>query len=663
MGIEYNTKNDVKIDTDRRFSTKNIDSSFDPLTDFYNYANGSWLKNNEIPDDKPAWGSFDELSERNLGKLHDIVLECAGNSQSMDDNARKIGDLYKSVMNTKLIEGKKLSPIEGVLKEISEITSKESIYEKVLDLSKNGISTFFSMSSNSDKKDSSIYAFYFEQGGLSLPNRDHYINESNKSILDEFSKFVEKMFLLVGLNDYDGKTAEKIISMEKSIAEASRSNEDLRDEERNYNRVERHDIHKVFKFFDLGNLMEQLNVPETPYVIVGQPEFFKSLDEILEKTDLEIIKSYLALKVIISAAPFLNSEMELESFNFYGKKLMGLKEPELRWKKAVKLINSCMGEALGKIYVEKFFPEESKRKVEEMVNDIKSVFKEKLEHLDWMGESTKKLALKKFAAFRTKIGFPTKFRDYSLLSIDPNDLFGNVQRAIQFEINRTFGRVGNRVDKEEWEMPPPTVNAYFSPTDNEIVFPAGILQPPFFDPTMDEAVNYGAIGGVISHEITHGYDDQGRMYDSEGNINEWWEEKDKTEFNNRAKRVIDLYSSKEILPGVFVHGDRTVGENIADLGGVSIAFAALERHLNENKSKRHDIDGFTPEQRFFLSWAQIWAENIRPEYLKLLVTVDPHAPNELRGSLPAYNHEGFFPAFKDLGKQLTDVNHEKISIW
>ncbi|MHB1492991.1 MAG: M13 family metallopeptidase [Thermoplasmataceae archaeon] len=663
MGTEYNTQNDVKINTERRFSTENIDNSFDPLTDFYNYANGNWLKNNDIPDDKPAWGSFDELSERNLGKLHDIVLECAGNSQSMDDNARKICGLYKSVMNTELIEGKKLSPIEGVLKEISEISSKDSIYEKVVDLSKNGISTFFSMSSNSDKKDSSIYAFYFEQGGLSLPNRDHYINESNKSILDEFSKFVEKMFLLAGLNNYDRKTVEKIISMEKRIAEASRSNEDLRDEERNYNRVERHNIPKVFNFFNLGDLMQQLSVPETPYVIIGQPEFFKSLTEILENTDLETIKAYLALKVIISAAPFLNSEMELESFNFYGKKLMGLKEPELRWKKAVKLINSCMGEALGKIYVEKFFPEESKRKVEEIVNDIKSVFKEKLEHLDWMGESTKKLALKKFAVFRTKIGYPAKFRDYSLLSIDPNDLFGNVQRAIQFEINRTFRRVGNRVDKEEWEMPPPTVNAYFSPTDNEIVFPAGILQPPFFDPGMDEAVNYGAIGGVISHEITHGYDDQGRMYDSEGNISEWWAEKDKTEFNNRAKKVIDLYSSKEILPGVFVHGDRTVGENIADFGGVSIAFAALERHLNQNRNKRQEIDGFDPEQRFFLSWAQIWAEKIRPEYLKLLVTVDPHAPNELRGALPVYNHEGFFSAFKNLSKQQVDVNHENISIW
>jgi putative endopeptidase len=303
--------------------------------------------------------------------------------------------------------------------------------------------------------------------------------------------------------------------------------------------------------------------------------------------------------------------------------------------------------------------------MDDMVEDIKSVFKEKLQNVEWMSPKTREKALEKFSTFRTKIGYPTKFLDYSSLIIKSDDLIGNVQRSAVFEMKRRLRRVGKEVDKEEWEMSPQTVNAYFSPTDNEIVFPAGILQPPFFDPSMDKAVNYGAIGGVISHEITHGYDDQGSMYDAKGNVNNWWSDADKEEFNKRAKMVIDLYSSKEVLPGVFVHGDRTNGENIADFGGVSIAYAALERHLKNHKEEaKQIIDGFTPYQRFFISWAQIWGEKIRPEYLKLLVTIDPHSPTELRATLPVYNHEGFYEAFGGSGHTQEDkMKREIIKIW
>lgn len=666
MKGENNKLDSHKIQNISHFSKDKMDLSRNPLDDFYHYANGEWLKKIEIPDDKPSWGSFVELSERNLYLLRDIIENCKinGNGNSSEYN-KKIWNFYSSVMNTDLLENLQFKPVEPYLKRIKGIQSKGELYEVFISLLESGISGFFSIEASQDKKNSSLYALYLEQGGLSLPNRDYYINESYKNILTDFEKFIKEMFELSHLVEYGSETIKRILRFEDDLARISRSNEDLRDEEKNYNRFERANLSSLFSYFDLNNIMKRLEIPDVSYVVVGQPEFFSSLNEIMKNTDMETLKAYLCLRVIMSAAPLMHEEIENVSFDFFGKKLMGMKVKEERWKKAVKLISACMGEALGKLYVEKYFPEESKKLMDDMVEDIKSVFKEKLQNVEWMSPKTREKALEKFSTFRTKIGYPTKFLDYSSLIIKSDDLIGNVQRSAIFEMKRRLRRVGKEVDKEEWEMSPQTVNAYFSPTDNEIVFPAGILQPPFFDPSMDKAVNYGAIGGVISHEITHGYDDQGSMYDAKGNVNNWWSDADKEEFNKRAKMVIDLYSSKEVLPGVFVHGDRTNGENIADFGGVSIAYAALERHLKNHKEEaKQIIDGFTPYQRFFISWAQIWGEKIRPEYLKLLVTIDPHSPTELRATLPVYNHEGFYEAFGGSGDTQEDkMKREIIKIW
>lgn len=666
MKGENNKLDSHKIQNISHFSKDKMDLSRNPLNDFYHYANGEWLKKIEIPDDKPSWGSFVELSERNLYLLRDIIENCKikGNGNSSENN-KKIWNFYSSVMNTDLLENLQFKPVEPYLKRIKGIQSKGELYEVFISLLESGISGFFSIEASQDKKNSSLYALYLEQGGLSLPNRDYYINESYKNILTDFEKFIKEMFELSHLVEYGSETVKRILKFEDDLARISRSNEDLRDEEKNYNRFERANLSSLFSYFDLNNIMKRLEIPDVSYVVVGQPEFFSSLNEIMKNTDMETLKAYLCLRVIMSAAPLMHEEIENASFDFFGKKLMGMKVKEERWKKAVKLISACMGEALGKLYVEKYFPEESKKLMDDMVEDIKSVFKEKLQNVEWMSPKTREKALEKFSTFRTKIGYPTKFLDYSSLIIKSDDLIGNVQRSAIFEMKRRLRRVGKEVDKEEWEMSPQTVNAYFSPTDNEIVFPAGILQPPFFDPSMDKAVNYGAIGGVISHEITHGYDDQGSMYDAKGNVNNWWSDADKEEFNKRAKMVIDLYSSKEVLPGVFVHGDRTNGENIADFGGVSIAYAALERHLKNHKEEaKQIIDGFTPYQRFFISWAQIWGEKIRPEYLKLLVTIDPHSPTELRATLPVYNHEGFYEAFGGSGDTQEDkMKREIIKIW
>ncbi len=666
MAFEYNKSGSNAMPDINSFSINKMDHSKNPINDFYHYANGQWLTKTEIPDDKSSWGSFVELSERNLYLLKDITENCQREiGKDNSENVKKIWNFYSSVMNTALLEDLKIKPLESYLRNIKKIKSREELYQVLISLEESGITGFFSIEASQDKKNSSIYALYLEQGGLSLPNRDYYLEDSYKNILNEFEKFANKMFKLTNLHEYGEDSVKAILKFESELAKVSRSNEELRDEEKNYNRFDRSNLNSLFSYFDLNDFISKLGVPEVSYVVVGQPEFFSSLNEIINRTGMETLKAYLSLRVIISASPLLNEEIEDANFDFFGKKLMGMKVKEERWKKAVKLVSACMGEALGEIYVKKYFPEESKRLMEEMVEDIKSVFREKLTNVEWMSQKTREKALEKFATFRTKIGYPTKFLDYSSLKIKPDDLIGNVQRSSVFEIKRRLKRVGKEVDREEWEMSPQTVNAYFSPTDNEIVFPAAILQPPFFDPNMDKAVNYGAIGGVISHEITHGYDDQGSMYDASGNVNNWWSEADKNEFNKRARKVSDLYSSMEVLPGVFVHGERTNGENIADFGGVSIAYAALERHLkNHSEESKKLIDGLTPHQRFFISWAQIWGEKIRPEYLKLLVTVDPHSPAELRATLPVYNHKGFYEAFQTPGGVKEDkIKRDLISIW
>lgn len=647
------------------FSIRNMDLTIDPSEDFNRYSNGKWIDSNPVPPDKTSWGTFNELYDRNNYLLREIAERCSkSHGKDLTIEERLVGDFYRSAMDTKTIEALKIEPISGFLKEIRELKGKDDLARYIHKLHSSGIPAFFRASSRGDKKNSSIYSLYLMQGGISLPNRDYYIKDSFKGIKEEYPKHIERILKLAGLGEYDsGKFSQAVLRIEERLALQSRSQEELRDQEKNYNRIEVSKLEDNYPSLHLLHYMNGLGTPEVEYVIVGQPEFFQLIHKIFIETDLDDLKSYLVWNVVNFAAPFLNSEMQEEHFEFFNRRIMGQQKMEPRWKRSVNIVNFCIGDALGKLYVQEHFGEDSRKRMEVLIDDIKSIFRERVEKLTWMGDDTKKRALEKFDRFRAKIGHPVKFKDYSSIEVKDNDYFGNVLRSIEFEVRRQAVRVGKPVDRDEWFMTPPTVNAYFSPTDNEIVFPAGILQPPFFDVTMDDAVNYGSIGAVISHEITHGYDDQGRMYDEEGNLRDWWTEKDRSEFMKKAQAVIDLYSSQEILPGVNVHGDLTVGENIADFGGVSIAYAALERRLSINPELRKEIDGFTPEQRFFISWAQIWKENIREEELKRRIIIDPHAPNGLRASLPVWNHPRFEETFSVKKTSTKEGRREKIAIW
>lgn len=643
-----------------------MDKSVDPGIDFYTYSSGNWIKNNPVPASKSHWGSFEELRERNEMLLRDILVDCESGSEQNDGSLSKmLGDFYRSAMDTETLDKLGFGPVEQEIRTIDEIETPVDILKRIVTLHSSGITPFFHVLSRPDEKNTDIYALYLEQGGLTLPDRDYYLLESFSEIREQYETHISRMFSMFG---YDGNTADTyskvVMSLETEIAKASRTQTELRDAEKNYNRVEIKELRSMLKALDPDTYMSQMKIPRVSYVVVGQPEFFDFLNSLLSTKSLEDLKIYLKWNILNDAAPFLHSEVEEEHFDMFNRKMRGQIEQEPRWKRSVRVIDACLGEAIGKLYVKKHFGEDARNSMSKMVEDIKSVFKDRLRSLPWMTDETKKRALSKFERFRTKIGHPDKFRDYSSVQIVPGDYLGNVARSSIFEIRREMQRVGEEVDKNEWLMSPPTVNAYFSPPDNEIVFPAGILQPPFFDVEEDVAVNYGAIGGVISHEITHGYDDQGRRYDENGNLNDWWSSEDEKNFLEKAKGVVSQYSEKEILPGLHVNGELTLGENIADFGGVSIAYEALQRRLEREPELRMEIDGFTPEQRFFLSWAQVWRENIREQMLRMLVTVDPHAPNRLRATIPVYNHPDFEKVFQGKnGEGRSQVIANKISIW
>jgi putative endopeptidase len=640
-----------------RFSVSYMDKSVDPGKDFYHYADGTWLKNNPVPPDKSRWASFMELADRNWYLIHGILDEAAADTKSPAKTPRReVGDFFASAMDTNRVEKLGFKPIEGDLKRIDQVKSLQEMFALLADFHRRGIGGVFDSEIGPDEKNSSIYAYYLTQGGLTLPDRDYYLKDSFAEIRQKYRQHVTKMFALLGENQNQALIdAATVLDIENELAQASRTRVELRDPDKNYNKIDTaefitKDSATPWKaYFNASGLAVNGTsgkdlVPLT-YQIVGQPEFFVSVGKLMQGHPLKDWKVYLRWKVLHGSAPFLQRAVEEENFNFFGKVLSGQEQQEPRWKRSAHVIDGSIGEALGQLYVEKYFPPEAKARMNEMVENLKTVFRDHLEKVDWMSQPTKDKALAKFAKFTQKIGYPDKFRDYSSIDIRRDDYLGNVRSAAAFETHRELVRLGKAVDKSEWGMTPETVNAYFNPVQNEIVFPAGILQPPFFDVTMDDAVNYGAIGVVIGHEITHGYDDQGRKYDADGNLHGWWTDADAKEFEARAQKVVDEYDAFEPLPGVHVNGKLTLGENLADLGGVTIAYDALERVLAKDPSRRKDIDGFTPEQRFFISFAQVWRTNIRDAEARRLVTVDPHSPGQFRSIGPLVNVQAFYDAF------------------
>ena len=631
------------------FSISYMDLSIDPFKDFYNYACGKWRAKNPVPKEESRYDSFIQLSNKNFEILKGIAESCAYNKQEKGTLKQKVGDFFFSFMDIKEIEKKGFAPIKPLMQKVDSINDFEDVNSVIKELMKEGISSFFELSSAEDKKDSNIYSFYIMQGGISLPDRDYYLKKEHAKVISDFKEHIVKMFRLYGENEKTAKDyCDSILKIENYLAEASRSSVELRDEIKNYNRFSMQQIKKRFDAIDLLGIYSSLGGNPIPFMIIGQPEFLDKVNAVKDKFKIDDIKGYLKWQIINHSASLLHSKVEKEHFDFFGKKLMGKKVQEPRWKRAIQLIDFSIGEALGKLYVEENFTIEAKKKADELVKDVKEIFLERLKAVKWMSSSTRKKALKKFSMLNVKIGYPEKFRDYSSLQIERNDLFGNVTRAIKFEINRQIKRIGKKVDKKEWLMTPSMVNAYYNPSGNELAFPAGILQPPFFDASKDAAVNYGGIGGVIGHEITHGYDDQGRLYDGKGRLREWWLPEDAKKFNALAKKVADFYSNFEIIPGVKVNGKLTLGENIADLGGISIAYDALQRYLKRNPDENREIDGFTPEQRFFIAWSQIWKSNVRDETAKMFAMIDPHSPEKIRGLVPAVTHPKFESGEKSL---------------
>ncbi len=638
-----------------------MDRSADPHKDFYAYATGRWALTHPIPPDKSIWGTFDELREWNMVLLRRIAEERRADKAAPSGSyGRMVGDFYASAIDTDRIENLNFAPIEGLWQRIGQVSSVDNLLSLVVELHSSGIFPLFDSASVPDDRNGKIYSFYMAQGGLSLPDRDYYLRDLFSEIRNAYLEHMRRMFALKGIpEDEAARWSKTILEIETEIAKVSRTKTELRDPVKNYNQVTMPNLDKEYSGMGFLRYLKGLGVPQMEYVVVCQPEFFDWLNKEIGARGIEEWKIYLRWNVLHAYAPLLHKAVETENFEFFRRKLMGQKEPEPRWKRAIGAIDRCIGEALGKLYVERHFTEQTRGRALEMINDILLVFKKRLQGLPWMSEPTRQKALAKLAKFEVKIGYPEKFRDYSGLVIDPNDYAGNVRRANEFEVRRQLSRTGGPVDRNEWYMTPPEVNAYYMPTSNAIFFPAGILQPPFFDAEADDAVNYGAIGAVIGHEITHGFDDAGKKYDGDGNLNEWWTPDDEKEFKARTGLIVKAYSSKEPLPGLFINGELTLGENIADIGGLSIAYEALQSRLTQDPSRRRIVDNLTPEQRLFIAWAQEWHLLVRDEELKRRLSVDPHAPGNYRATVAATCQPTFDIAFPPKEGE----TEQKLAVW
>ena len=625
----------------------NMDLSVKPCDDFYSYANGTWLKRNPIPPEFSRWGSFQMLAEKNTLVLRGILDEAARNTGAVKgSNGQKIGDFYFTGMDTTTIEALGAKPIEGDLNRIAAIKNIAGIQEELARLHLNGVGGVFGLFANQDQKNSTQMIAQLGQGGLGLPDRDYYVSDDPKlkQNREDYLGHITALFKLLGDEASSAQQNGKaVLAFETRLAKASFTRVERRDPEKNYNKMTQAQLSALAPDFNWSGFFAAVGLLAPGDVIVGQPPFFKEVNEMLKDVPLNEWKAYLRWRIVSGAAPALSSAFVNENFRFNGTILTGTKELQPRWKRISQVINGTMGEALGELYVARAFSPQAKARAQEMVTNLLASMKEHIQGLDWMDEATRTAALKKLSTFNVKIGYPDKWRDYSGLMIDRTSYLGNLRRAAQFNTRFNLAKVGKTVDRTEWGMTPPTVNAYYSATRNEIVFPAGILQPPFFNPDADNAVNYGGMGAVIGHEVSHGFDDQGSKYDAEGNLKMWWTPETRKKFEERTALVVRQFDDYVAIDSLHVIGKLTLGENIGDFAGLSIAYSALEKTLQGKPKKM--IDGFTPEQRFFLAWAQIWRTNSTPEALRLQVRTDPHSPARFRTNGPLSNIPAFYEAF------------------
>ena len=633
-----------------------IEARVSPGDDFYQYANGAWLARNPIPPEFSIWGGFVELAERNRAILREI-LEKTAQADSLakaepGSIQQKLGDFYASGMDEATVNREGIRPLQTELRRINQLQDKAEFASEVADLHTKGLDPVFNLDGDLDEKDSSKQIAILTQGGLGLPDRYYYLNtdDRSKDIRAQYLVHLGKMFELMGEpEEAAGEDAQVVMSLETEMAKVSKTRVELRDPETNYHRMSLSELEKSAPQFDWETYFHTLGLGTEELAVIDakQPDFLSAVSKLTQEVPLDRWKTYLRWHLIHAAAPDLSQPFVDENFRFYRQVLTGAKQDRPRWKRVLDQVDANLGEALGELYVEKTFPPAAKRRALAMVNDLKVALRQKLEALDWMGDETKKEALAKLSAMGVKIGYPDKWRDYDKLEIKRQSYVLNVFAGQTFEMKRHLARIGKPVDPAEWGMSPQTVNAYYSHSRNEVVFPAGILQPPFFFQDADDAVNYGGIGAVIGHEMTHGFDDSGRHFDARGNLRDWWTAEDAKRFLERGRKIVSQFDSYVAIDSVHVNGRLTEGENIADLGGVKIALSALESALSRQTMEEREkkIDGLTQEQRFFLSYAQIWRSNVRPEYLRLVLNVDPHSPAPFRVNGPLSNLPEFAKAF------------------
>ena len=630
-------------------TASNLDKTVKPTADFYQYACGGWMANNPLGDEYARYGSFDVLGENNQKQLQDLVTKIAAQKNAPGTIEQKIGDFYNTAMNTEAINKQGAQPIQAELNEINNL-KRGDLPAQIARMQMNGTTPFFAIFASADPDNSSINIAHIWQSGLGIGDRDYYLDKDQQNIRNEYLKLVTGMFRMSGYSTMAGfkgreyEMAQRILALETLMAQNAIDKTVLRDPYQTIHKCTPGEFAEMMhpaliteNYFRILNVrMDTLNV--------GQPDYIKALNNIIEVTDFDVIKAYLAWNVIRNAASYLSDEFVDASFDFYGKTLSGRKENRPRWKRVIDNLDDCLGEAVGQMYVQKYFPADAKERMDQLVKNLQWALGERIKASTWMTDQTKKNALDKLAAFTVKIGYPDKWRDYSGLTISTESYYANVMNSRRFEMAYNMNKIGKPVDPTEWQMTPQTVNAYYDPTTNEICFPAGILQPPFFDMNADDAANYGAIGVVIGHEMTHGFDDQGRNYDKDGNLNDWWTEKDAEIFKEKAQLIVDHFNKIEVAPGVFANGEFTLGENIADNGGLNVSYTAFQKAKKDGQING-EMDGFTPEQRFFLAYAAVWAANIREAEILRRTKTDPHALGRWRVNATLRHIDPFYDAF------------------
>ncbi len=647
------------------FDTAGMDTTVSPGNDFFAYANGNWTKKTAIPGDQTGWGSFYQLYEENQLKTKAILDEAARSDAKPGSVEKQVGDFYASGMDTVLIDKLGYEPVKAELAKIAALTDYKGVLNYIAADSGNRGGEFIGLFVGADDRQSSINRINFGQAGLSLPEKDYYTKTDvpTQKIRSAFVAYVAKLFTMVGIDSLTARTkADAILEFETALARSHKAPADLRDPVANYHKLAVADLTRQMPNLDWRTLLTAMNLEKIDTVLVSQPGYYRALDKLLPITPVSVLKDRLVFDLLDNNANLLSKPFERAGFEFNSKALYGQPQQPERWKRIANRVDGSLGEALGQLWVKKYFPAKAKERMLTLVENLQKVYRERIGKLDWMAPETKKVALVKLDKFVKKIGYPDTWKDYSDVDIKRNDYYGNVQRARADYFKKEFAKINQPVDRAEWAMTPPTVNAYANPTNNEIVFPAGILQFPFFDKDADDAINYGGIGMVIGHEMTHLFDDQGRQYDATGNLRDWWTKTDADRFSSKTQAVVNQYSNYTVLDNLPLNGQLTLGENLADLGGITLAYQAFK--LTEQGKSSGKVDGLTPDQRFFLGFAQVWRIKVRDETERVGIATDPHSPAKFRVNGPLTNFAPFYRAFDvKPGQKLYKPEAQQARVW